>query len=232
MSRITALLAIAVILPVVACELVAQPPANKSPFEKWEKDISAFEADDAKSPKAKGQILFIGSSSIKRWKLNDSFPELDALNRGFGGSQVADSVHFFDRAVKPYQPRQIVMYAGDNDLAKGKSPQQIADDFEEFLSKAEESLPGTRVTFIAVKPSLKRWNLINKVRETNSIIRAMADENEHLTFVDVDAPMIGTDGTPRDELFADDGLHLSEAGYELWTELLTPHLVAGKGQSR
>ncbi|MEW4486775.1 SGNH/GDSL hydrolase family protein [Thalassoglobus sp. JC818] len=232
MSRNFALLAFAVLVSVVACELVAQPPADNSPFEKWEKDISAFEADDVKSPKDKGQILFIGSSSIKRWKLDDSFPELDALNRGFGGSQVADSVHFFDRAVKPYQPRQIVMYAGDNDLAKEKTPQQIADDFEEFLTKVEKALPGTRVTFIAVKPSLKRWNLINKVRETNSIIRGMAEDSEHLTFVDVDAPMLGKDGTPREELFVDDGLHLSDAGYELWTELLTPHLLVAEKQAR
>lgn len=199
---------------------------TENPFAKWESAIQDFESDDAAHPKATGQVLFIGSSSIRKWDLSRSFPKLDALNRGFGGSQVADSVHFYERIVRPYAPRIIVMYAGDNDIAKGKSPQQVFADFQQFVGKTHADFPTTRIVYIAVKPSIKRWNLIDKVRETNSLIRQFSQADSRIEFVDIDAPMIGENGTPDPNLFVDDGLHLNEKGYELWTALVQPHLTS------
>ena len=191
---------------------------------RWEETIARFEAADREHLPEPGQVLFIGSSSIRLWDLKASFPGVDALNRGFGGSEVADSVHFFSRIVKPYRPRQIVMYAGDNDIAKGQSPCQVYEDFRTFVKLVQAHLPGTSVVYVAIKPSLKRWSLVHQMRAANALIKADCEEDALLTFFDIDAPMLGEDGTPRKELFAGDGLHLNTEGYQLWSELLRPLL--------
>jgi lysophospholipase L1-like esterase len=191
---------------------------------RWESRIRAFEAQDKKQPPPKEGILFVGSSSIVGWDLKKCFPGLPAINRGFGGSQVADSVHFAERIVLPYRPRVIVLYAGDNDVAAGKTPQQVLADYRAFVNKVHAALPKTRIVFVAIKPSLRRWHLVGKMREANRLIRAAAAKDPRLVFVDVDGPMIGADGKPRPELFRKDGLHLNAAGYKLWSDLVRPHL--------
>jgi lysophospholipase L1-like esterase len=196
----------------------------KSPFAQWESAIAAFEKEDAKSRPPKGAVLFVGSSSIRLWKLDKSFPNLTTINRGFGGSQIADSVHFADRIVTKHEPRTVVLYAGDNDLAKGKSPEEVAKDFGSFVKVLREKLPGTKILYIGIKPSIKRWNLIESVRKANSLINEQCQNDERLVYVDPFPAMLGEDGKPRPELFVKDGLHLSEAGYEVWTKLLMPHL--------
>lgn len=203
-------------------DVSAQETTN--PFARWEPVIAKFEEGDNATPPRAGGVLFVGSSSIRLWNLEKSFPGMQAVNRGFGGSEVADSVHFFERIIVPHKPRVIVLYAGDNDLSKGKTPCRVHGDVIEFLGKVEQHLPETRVVFIAVKPSIRRWEMVHKVRAVNALVNATAVDNERLAFVDVDAPMLGTDGRPRQELFVQDGLHLSEAGYKVWAELVRPHL--------
>lgn len=192
---------------------------------KWEPSIRAFEEADREHPPAPGQILFIGSSSIRRWDLAKSFPDLDVLNRGFGGSQTADAVHFFDRIVPPYRPRIVVLYAGDNDLAQKKTPRQVADDVLAFRCRLCQTLPEARLIYISIKPSLKRWNLISQVREANALIKCAFACDPRASFLDIDAAMLGPDGLPRPELFVEDGLHLSEEGYKLWSDQLRPLLT-------
>jgi lysophospholipase L1-like esterase len=200
----------------------AEEPADD--FSRWEKAISAFDEMDAREPPPKGGVVFVGSSSMRLWDLKESFPELRAINRGFGGSQLADAVHFAERIVLKHRPRMVVVYSGDNDLNAGKTPGRVADDFKALVRKVHSELPRARIVFIAIKPSLKRWSIVEQVRAANERIRAICEEDERLAFVDVFTPMLGPDGTPRPELFVDDGLHLSEAGYALWTELVGPHL--------
>jgi lysophospholipase L1-like esterase len=195
-----------------------------SPFAQWESAIAAFEKQDAKSPPPKGATLFVGSSSIRLWKLEKSFPHHQVINRGFGGSQIADSVHFADRLVIKHAPKTIVFYAGDNDLAKGKTPEQVAMDFQSFVKAIHEKLPDAKIIYIGIKPSLKRWNLVDTIRKANRLIEAECRKEDRLAFVDLFPAMLGEDGQPRPELFVKDGLHLSEAGYEVWTKLLIPHL--------
>jgi lysophospholipase L1-like esterase len=202
----------------------AQEPAQPTGIERWEADIRKFEEQDKLAPPKPGGVLFIGSSSIRRWQLDESFPDRGYINRGFGGSQIADSTHFADRIVIPYKPRLVVLYAGDNDLAKGKSPEQVAADFAAFAAKVHAALPETRIAFIGIKPSIARWAIVDKVRAANRRIASACEKHERLRFVDVDQPTLGDDGKPRGELFVKDGLHLSAAGYELWTKLLTPAL--------
>lgn len=192
--------------------------------DRWESDIAAYEAMDRKSPPVQDGIVFIGSSSVRLWDVRKSFPDLPVVNRGFGGSQLADSVRYADRILIPYRPKTVVLYAGDNDLAAGKSPEQVLADYKAFAAKVHGALPDTRIVYVAVKPSPKRWALIEKIRETNRLIRAAAEQDPRQVFVDVEKPMLTAEGQPRAELYRPDELHLNDEGYKLWTELVRPHL--------
>lgn len=206
----------------------SQPPAVKKapadPFARWEKAIAAFEEQDRKALPPKNGIVFVGSSSIRLWKLDESFPDLDVINRGFGGSQLADAVHFAERIVLKHEPRLVVLYAGDNDITAGKTPEQVFADFQEFVATVHAKLPETRIVYIPIKPSLKRWSLFDKMQRANDLIAEFCRQDERLASADIVTPMLGDDGKPRPELFAEDGLHLSAKGYELWTSVVTPHV--------
>lgn len=211
------------ILALISANLLGGQPAQPDP-DRWEPAIRDFEAREQAEPAAKGGIVFIGSSSIRRWDLEKHFPGLPVTNRGFGGSRIADSTRYADRILLPIEPRVVVLYAGDNDINAGKTPDQVVSDYRAFVAKVHAALPRTRIVFIALKPSLSRWKLVGAMRQANKAIRAITAEEPRLAFVDVDAPMIGSDGRPRPQLFAEDGLHLSAEGYKLWTSLVLPHL--------
>jgi lysophospholipase L1-like esterase len=194
-------------------------------FRQWEGDIRAFERSDSAQPPAKHGILFVGSSSIRMWEtLASDFPDLPVINRGFGGSELHDVAHFANRIVLPYKPRVIVVYAGDNDLANGRTPQQVLNDFRRLVRTVHRALPRTRIVFVAVKPSIARWNIIGRIREANTIVRRYTRTDTRVDFADVFTPMLGADGQPRKELFGEDGLHMTRAGYELWTRVVRPYL--------
>ena len=193
---------------------------------RWGKSIARFESADKKEMPKPGGVLFIGSSSIGLWKtLKDDFPGVPVVRRGFGGSQIADSVHFAGRIVHPYQPRQIVMYAGDNDVASGKSPEAVLADFQTFVKVVHAKLPKTRIAFIAIKPSIARWKLSGKMAQANALIRAACDKEKRLEFIDIWQSMLGQDGKPKPNLFVKDGLHLNANGYALWTSIVKPYLA-------
>ena len=206
-------------IPVIFLSVVSAAEENR-----WEKAIQAFERQDAENPPPKGEIVFIGSSSIRMWKTSEDFPEFTIINRGFGGSQTADSVEFAGRIAIPYAPRLVVLYAGDNDISSGKSPEQVLEDTKVFFDLVHEALPKTRIAYVSIKPSLSRWHLVEKMRAANALIRAHTETDPRLQFVDIDTPMIGGDGRPRKELFIQDGLHLSREGYDLWNSIIRPYL--------
>jgi lysophospholipase L1-like esterase len=204
----------------------ALPAAAQPPVDRWEKDIAAFEAADKAAPPAKGEIVFVGSSTIRRWDTAISFPDLKILNRGFGGSDLSDSTRYVDRIVLPYEPRLVVVYAGDNDISAGTTSEEVAIAFERFTRAVHAKLPQTRILYIAIKPSLLRWTQIDRMRSANLVIRAYCERDDRLAFLDFDGLMLGWDEKPRRELFAEDGLHLSPQGYQMWTTVVRPWLTA------
>lgn len=191
----------------------------------FEEEIRAFEAEDRLRPPPEGAVLFIGSSSIRMWEtLGQDFPGVPVINRGFGGSEMEDTVRYAHRIALPYKPRQIVVYAGDNDLGGGKAPEAVADAFASFVRLVHAQLPATRIGFVAIKPSLMRWHLIDMVRKTNGLVREICARDPRLDFIDIVPAMLGDDGMPRQELYVEDGLHLSVQGYAIWRAAVAPFL--------
>jgi lysophospholipase L1-like esterase len=204
--------------------LVCAAPAAAQ-TDRWEKDIAAFEAADRITPPPRGEIVFIGSSTIRLWDLAGSFPEFKTINRGFGGSEMADSTRFVDRVVVPYSPRVVVVYAGDNDMMYTPS-EEIAIQFERFVRAVHAKLPDTRILYIGIKPSLLRWAQVDRMRLVNAMIRRFSERDDRVGFVDTDQAMLGWDEKPRKELYVGDGLHLTPLGYQILTSLVRPYLVS------
>ncbi len=205
-----------------------QAAFTDEPTGPFAKEMQAFAEQDQQKPPPAAPVLFVGSSSIRLWNVAVSFPDLPVINRGFGGSQMSHVLQYFDRVVTPYKPRVIVFYSGDNDIAGGKSAERVAGDFAEFLRRVHETLPGTPVVLISPKPSIKRWKLIETIREANGRLAAMAKDDPLLHFVDVHPAMLNEKGEPRPELFVADGLHMNAEGYKIWTELVRPWIEEKK----
>jgi lysophospholipase L1-like esterase len=201
----------------------AQQAAVADP-DRWEATIRTFEEQDRRTPPPKGAIVFTGASSIVRWNLQESFPDLNVINRGFGGSEMSDAARYASRIVVPYSPRIVVLYSGDNDIGRGVTPEQVEADFERFVRVVHGALPQTRIVVIGVKPSLLRWGVYDNMKKANAMMRGYIEAHKGLEYVEVGPPMLGADGKPRPELFVQDGLHLTADGYTLWTTLLRPHL--------
>ena len=198
-------------------------PAATTP-DRWAGEMARFEAADAAQPTAPGGVLFVGSSSIRLWDVKASFPDIQPLNRGFGGSEMGDIMRHLDLLILRHKPRAVVIYSGDNDLASGKTPRRVADDFQTIVDRVRAAMPQTKIILISPKPSLARWKLAEKIRQTNALLAGICAEADGVTFLDIWPVLLGEDGQPRPELFQPDGLHLNPAGYRLWTAQLAPLL--------
>jgi lysophospholipase L1-like esterase len=198
-------------------------------LSRFESEIRAFEAWDRQNSFPPRAVLFVGSSSIRKWQTAESFPDLPVINRGFGGSHVSEVNHFAERIVLKYSPRVIVFYAGDNDIADGKSPERVFHDFAAFAELVHGRLPETRLIYLPIKPSILRWSKWPQMQAANVLAEAYARDHVWMTYVDTATPMLGADGRPRPELFVEDGLHMNAEGYRLWSEQLRPLLKAELG---
>jgi len=190
-------------------------------------EIAAFQkADRLRFPRP-GGVVFVGSSSIRMWPhLAADFPGVNVIQRGFGGSELSDVVYRAPQIVVPYKPRLVVLYAGDNDLANGRSPQDVLKQFKAFVGVVRGALPHTRIAFVSIKPSWARVALVDKMRDANDLVRHYIADQPGLTYVDVFNPMLGATGQPRMELLAADSLHMNASGYAIWRRRLTP-IVSG-----
>lgn len=185
---------------------------------RWHADLAAFDqADRAHSP-TPGSVLFVGSSTIRFWTtLAHDFPYWPGvMNRGFGGSTLTECALLADRLVVRYRPARIVLYAGDNDLAQGHTPQQVMEDFIRFAGIVRAALPGIRIDYISIKPSPLREALTANVRQANALISAQIKSMPNTGYIDVYSAMVAADGRPRTELFLPDRLHMNGDGYRIW----------------
>jgi len=222
-SRVPIGLAAALTLIAALVDVQAQRPADTP--DRWEPTIKEFEEADRLNPPPQGGIVFVGSSGIVRWDLQEFFPELGdrTINRGFGGSLLADAARYADRIVTPYKPHTVVLYAGDNDIGRGGTADQVFDRFVQFVNNVRAELPDVRIIVISIKPSLLRWEMIDNIRAANAKIKDYSVENG-VIFVDIEPQSLGADGKPRAELLVEDGLHMTPEGYRVWTAAVRPHL--------
>lgn len=206
-------------------QLEAQP-------NRWESAIEEFKHADRLNPPPQHAVLFAGSSSIRKWvTLKEDFSFVPTIRRGFGGSEMSDLLFYADSIVIPYHPAVILVYEGDNDIAAGKTPDQVFEDYKQFVEKVQAALPDTKIGFIAIKPSVARWNLVDQMARANQLIRQYSLWKPNLEYIDIFSSMLGIDGKPRKELLIQDGLHLTPAGYALWTEIVTPYVRTAMPQA-
>jgi lysophospholipase L1-like esterase len=206
--------------------ILVQTPPPSAP--RYEAAIAAFEAEDKTAMPPRCATLFVGSSSIRLWTtLKEDFPDRTVINRGFGGSTVWEVDAYFSRVVTPYHPKEIVFYAGDNDLAAGRTPDDVYADFSAFMRLKDQQLGKTPVYFISIKPSKLRWNMQMQIAEVNARVRELAEGRDDLLLIDVMRPMLGPDGRPK-ELFVEDNLHMTPEGYAIWKTVVGAALDKGQ----
>lgn len=204
---------------------VATPPptvASQPPF--WN-EIAEFKHKDSIQHPPANAILFVGSSSFRKWtSVQADFPGHTIINRGFGGSTFDDLIRYAKDIVYPYRPRQIVIYCGDNDLAEGEKGKKVYKRFVKLYDMIRKHLGSVDIVFVSIKPSPSREKLMSEMEEANDLIRNFIAERSHAAFVDVYHLMLNAHGHPMDDLFIADKLHMNEKGYKLWQQAILPYL--------
>jgi hypothetical protein len=209
----------------IACLHPAFGAEKKHNFGQWEKEIEAFEASDRTNPPPKHGLLFAGSSTIRKWTtLAQDYPNQPVIRRGVGGCEIVDVTHFADQILFPYEPKMIFFRAGGNDIANGKSPEDVFADYKEFVATVHARLPDTDIVFISWNPTPSRWAQHEKEETLNRLVRDFTKQTPHLQYCETSDMVLGKDGKPRPELFEPDRLHFNAAGYQLLAARVRPFL--------
>ncbi|MGN6194775.1 MAG: GDSL-type esterase/lipase family protein [Ginsengibacter sp.] len=191
-------------------------------------EIQQFKKQDSIHFPPKHAILFLGSSSFRKWEdVQKYFPGYTIINRGFGGSTIPDAIYYADEIVFPYKPTQVVIYEGDNDLASSDkiTADSVLNRFKRLFSLIRKKLPNTNIAFVSIKPSLSREKLMPEMEKANSLIKNFLKNKKNAAFIDVFHAMLNEDGTPKKDIFIEDGLHMNAKGYHIWQKIIQPYLL-------
>ena len=183
-------------------------------------EIMAFQEWESKNTLPEGGILFVGSSSIRMWPTAAAFPDNVIINRGFGGAEFPDIFYYYERVITRYAPKKIVLYVGDNDVARGKSADAVFSDYLKLVAMIRQDLPEAELHFISVKPSKARWGSWPVMVEVNRRVADHAATDPQLGYLDLASPLL-VEGQPG-PFYIFDGLHLNAAGYEHWRKVMAP----------
>lgn len=192
----------------------------------FENEIKTFKHQDSIKMPAPGGDLFIGSSSIRLWDdLEKRFADKPIIKRGVGGSEISQLLKDFTPEILfPYQPAKVFVYAGENDIAAGKSAEDVFNNFEKLWTLIQEKLPKTKVYFLAIKPSNSRTKFIPEFDKANAKIASFLKNKSKGKYIDVATPILNPQGIPDSALFKNDQLHLNHKGYDLWEKKIKPYL--------
>lgn len=221
--KLPSIVSIIVLLALTDTGLFAQQ--EPAPFRD---EIDAFKRQDSIHPPPKNEILFIGSSSFNKWTdVQDYFPGFPIINRGFGGSSLPDVIRYAGEIIYPYEPREIVIYCGENDLAASDTvtPQLVANRFKTLFGMIRNRFKKIPVVFVSIKPSPSRQRLMPRMEETNRLVRAFLKKKKKAIFIDVYHKMLTKAGQPIPSIFLDDSLHMNQDGYHIWQNEIAPHLL-------
>lgn len=192
----------------------------------WQ-DIQEFKKKDQQTPPQKDAILLIGSSSFTKWQdVSDYFPGKTIINRGFGGSRLIDLNYFSEDLLSPYQPKQIIVYCGENDFADDKNLKAdvVAERFKTFYQKIRSKFPNIEVDYISIKYSPSREHLWPQMKEANKKIKKFMKKEKKAEFIDITKVMNDSKGNIRKDIFVEDMLHMTPEGYRLWTSIMNPYM--------
>lgn len=207
----------------------AAPPAAGLSPARWEEEVAAYETLEREQPPVPGGVCLLGSSNIRLWNtLAEDFPEMNVVNRGIGGLQLAELAEFAPRLVAAAKPRVIVVSAGTNDLATGATADEVCRSFERLVANVHKDLPDAGIVFIAIAPSIKRWEQAARQREANEAIRGFIESGSGglgLRYIDANAAFLAADGNPAAEYFLDDQQHPSAIGNSRRAAIVRPVLV-------
>jgi hypothetical protein len=201
----------------------------------WEEAISALESATRGVYGPGEGVVFIGSSSIRLWStLVDDMSPIPAIQHGFGGAKLNDLVYYARRLVNAYAPRAVVVFAGTNDIdpAASKTPEALLASYQAFIDQIRVDQPDLPVFYIGITPSPLRWSVWPIAQAANRLIEEWSGPDPNLHFIDTSAALLGSNGEPQPENYVFDGLHLSERGYEIWTDIIRKRLVDELGDSR
>lgn len=213
-SALCILFSIIILLP-----LKAQDPTR------FQAEIDAIEDKEYLIDARKETVVFTGSSSVRMWTdIQEYYPEVNAINTGFGGSEFSDLIHYREELIFSLNPDKIFIYEGDNDVNSGKEPMEIAKDAEELITLIRDEYPEIPIFLISPKPSIARWELKAEYEKTNELLKSLAMSKEDVEFIDVWNPMLNEDGEPFDDIFIEDNLHMNEKGYKIWGEVIGNYL--------
>lgn len=197
--------------------------AQKVPFAD---EVAAYKEKDKTSPPEKKGILFIGSSSIRKWTdMKERFPDKNIIMRGVGGSEISQWLKYYlPDLVFPYQPSKIFVYVGENDLAAGHPGTDVFRDFKAIYTIIRKKLPTAKLYFMSIKPSPTREKFQPEVDKANALIKDLLKGKVNAGFIDVASPIFGSDHKGNPELFESDGIHLNQKGYDKWAAVLKKYL--------
>lgn len=193
----------------------------------WQ-EIIAFKKKDSTQAPPSNAILFVGSSSFAMWKdVNNYFPGYTIINRGFGGSTLPDVIRYTYDIVLPYQPKQVVIYCGENDLVTADSVTAVEafNRFKTLFGMIRTNLPNTPIAFVSMKPSPSRASIQVKMKEANKFIKNFISSQANTAFIDIYDLMLDEKGQMRAELYIGDRLHMNAKGYAIWQKAIAPYLI-------
>lgn len=192
---------------------VCQDPAR------FQSEIDKFKADKTDYTKIDRLVLFTGSSTIRMWTdLAADFPGINVLNRGFGGSHMSDLLYYADTLILQYKPSKVLIYEGDNDIAAGKSPEEVLAGAAKLTDLIRKELPKTKIIFISAKPSIARWSIKDGFIRYNKLLKEFTESRKKVYFLDIWNIMLDESGNPHSDIWLDDGLHMNRKGYDIWRD--------------
>ncbi|MCG8311651.1 MAG: GDSL-type esterase/lipase family protein [Pseudomonadales bacterium] len=193
----------------------------------WELQVQAIEEQDAISPPPENAIVIFGSSSIHMWEtIEEDLAPLPIIARGFFGNTMNDARYYADRMITAYNPDVIIIYEGDNDFSFGIGLELFRSTYLQFVENVRKTHPTVPIYFISIKPSVSRWDHWPIRESANAIVTEICAEDEYLHYIDVASAMLDEDGNVREDLYGEGGLHMNDAGFELWIEIIKPILMA------
>ena len=191
-------------------------------------EIQQFKKHDSVHFPPLHAILFVGSSSFRKWEdVQSYFPAETIINRGFGGSELTDVIRYANDIIFPYHPKQIVIYAGENDLAYSDTvtAKIVLSRVVTLFNLIRSSMPMVPIIYVSIKPSPSRENLMPKMEQANKLIKQFLQSKKNAVFIDVYHKMLGKNGKPMADIFIEDSLHMNAKGYTIWQKLIEPYLL-------